>query len=263
MRTARCGTRFCRLGRGSRVCSRGGPRCGEEAAWGVISCRSRAPPTCRTRCCGRSRCPPSTTAGPSSRPSGAGCSRRSSRCSARQDRSSSSRRPGTGAWEAALVNTLSPGDRVLCFETGHFATLWQEMARSLGLEVDFVPGDWRHGVDPADGRATTAGRRRTRDQGRLRRAQRDVDGGDEPDRRGPCRDRRRRPPGAAPRRHHLLARLHRLPARRVEGRRHGRRLAEGADAPARHELQRGERQGAGGLPHGRRCADRSGTGTRS
>ncbi|MET0233063.1 MAG: aminotransferase class V-fold PLP-dependent enzyme [Kibdelosporangium sp.] len=57
---------------------------------------------------------------------------------------------GTGAWEAALVNTLSPGDRVLCFETGHFATLWQAMARDLGLEVDFVPGDWRHGVDPAD-----------------------------------------------------------------------------------------------------------------
>lgn len=55
---------------------------------------------------------------------------------------------GTGAWEAALVNTLSPGDRVLCFETGHFATLWQQMASRLGLEVDFVPGDWRHGVDP-------------------------------------------------------------------------------------------------------------------
>ncbi|MCE7001342.1 aminotransferase class V-fold PLP-dependent enzyme [Kibdelosporangium philippinense] len=57
---------------------------------------------------------------------------------------------GTGAWEAALVNTLSPGDRVLCFETGHFATLWQAMARDLGLEVDFVPGDWRHPVDPAE-----------------------------------------------------------------------------------------------------------------
>src|SRR5205085_8561622 len=56
---------------------------------------------------------------------------------------------GTGAWEAALVNTLSPGDRVLCFETGHFATQWQRMARNLGLEVTFVPGDWRHGVDPA------------------------------------------------------------------------------------------------------------------
>ncbi|MBW2442166.1 MAG: aminotransferase class V-fold PLP-dependent enzyme [Deltaproteobacteria bacterium] len=55
---------------------------------------------------------------------------------------------GTGAWEAALANTLSPGDRVLMFETGHFATLWRNMAVALGLEVDFVPTDWRHGVDP-------------------------------------------------------------------------------------------------------------------
>ena len=56
---------------------------------------------------------------------------------------------GTGAWEGALVNTLSPGDRVLMFETGHFATLWRAMAERLGLVVDFVPGDWRSGVDPA------------------------------------------------------------------------------------------------------------------
>ena len=56
---------------------------------------------------------------------------------------------GTGAWEAALVNTLSPGDRVLMFETGHFAALWRAMAERLGLVVDFVPGDWRSGVDPA------------------------------------------------------------------------------------------------------------------
>lgn len=56
---------------------------------------------------------------------------------------------GTGAWEAALVNTLSPGDRVLAFETGHFATLWKNVAVALGLDVDWVPGDWRHGVDPA------------------------------------------------------------------------------------------------------------------
>jgi alanine-glyoxylate transaminase/serine-glyoxylate transaminase/serine-pyruvate transaminase len=55
---------------------------------------------------------------------------------------------GTGAWEAALVNTLSPGDRVLMFETGHFATLWCALARRFGLEVEVVPGDWRHGVDP-------------------------------------------------------------------------------------------------------------------
>ncbi|MBU3066654.1 aminotransferase class V-fold PLP-dependent enzyme [Nocardia sp. NEAU-G5] len=56
---------------------------------------------------------------------------------------------GTGAWEAALVNTLSPGDRVLAFETGHFSTLWRDMAQRLGLVVDFVPGDWRRGADPA------------------------------------------------------------------------------------------------------------------
>ncbi|OLF12150.1 serine--glyoxylate aminotransferase [Actinophytocola xinjiangensis] len=56
---------------------------------------------------------------------------------------------GTGAWEAALVNTLSPGDRVLAYETGHFATLWRDLAVSLGLRVDLVPGDWRHAADPA------------------------------------------------------------------------------------------------------------------
>ena len=55
---------------------------------------------------------------------------------------------GTGAWEAALVNTLSAGDKVLMFETGHFATLWRNMATALGLEVEFVATDWRHGVDP-------------------------------------------------------------------------------------------------------------------
>ncbi len=55
---------------------------------------------------------------------------------------------GTGAWEAALVNTLSPGDHVLMAETGHFATLWRKMAARLGLEAEFLPGDWRHGADP-------------------------------------------------------------------------------------------------------------------
>ncbi|MEC8774852.1 MAG: aminotransferase class V-fold PLP-dependent enzyme, partial [Pseudomonadota bacterium] len=55
---------------------------------------------------------------------------------------------GTGAWEAALVNTLSPGDHVLMYETGQFATLWQNLARRLDLAPEFVEGDWRHGVDP-------------------------------------------------------------------------------------------------------------------
>src|SRR6201989_171442 len=56
---------------------------------------------------------------------------------------------GTGAWEAAIVNTLSPGDKVLMVETGHFATLWRQMAGRFGIEVDFVPGDWRRGAAPA------------------------------------------------------------------------------------------------------------------
>ncbi|KKL62963.1 hypothetical protein LCGC14_2179880, partial [marine sediment metagenome] len=53
---------------------------------------------------------------------------------------------GTGAWEAALVNTLSPGDRVLMFETGHFATLWKKLAEKLGLKAEFIEGDWRGGA---------------------------------------------------------------------------------------------------------------------
>jgi alanine-glyoxylate transaminase/serine-glyoxylate transaminase/serine-pyruvate transaminase len=55
---------------------------------------------------------------------------------------------GTGAWEAALVNTLSPGDRVLMAETGQFAALWSKLAKRLGLDVEVIPGDWRHGADP-------------------------------------------------------------------------------------------------------------------
>jgi alanine-glyoxylate transaminase/serine-glyoxylate transaminase/serine-pyruvate transaminase len=55
---------------------------------------------------------------------------------------------GTGAWEAALVNTLSPGDRILAFDIGEFAKLWYELAKRLGLEVEVVSGDWTHGVDP-------------------------------------------------------------------------------------------------------------------
>jgi len=56
---------------------------------------------------------------------------------------------GTGAWEAALVNTLSPGDTVLMVETGQFASLWEQMAKRLGLNVELLPTDWRHGADPS------------------------------------------------------------------------------------------------------------------
>ena len=86
---------------------------------------------------------------------------------------------GTGAWEAALVNVLAPGDRVLAFDTGYFAGLWQEMATRLGLQVELVPGDWRHGVER--GARAAASRRRSPacDQGRDGRAQRDLDRSDE------------------------------------------------------------------------------------
>ena len=102
-----------------------------------------------TGCCGRWRPPRSITAVPSS-PALA------RHVLAGLGRLCGSTRPvavypssGTGAWEAALVNTLSPGDRVLAFDTGHFATLWSQMARKLGLDVDLVPGDWRQGVQAA------------------------------------------------------------------------------------------------------------------
>lgn len=54
---------------------------------------------------------------------------------------------GTGAWEAALLNTLSPGDKVLMYETGHFATLWKNIALKLGLQPEFIASDWRSGAD--------------------------------------------------------------------------------------------------------------------
>jgi alanine-glyoxylate transaminase / serine-glyoxylate transaminase / serine-pyruvate transaminase len=57
---------------------------------------------------------------------------------------------GTGAWEAAIVNTLSPGDRVLLFETGHFSQLWRQVAEKFGIQVDYVPGNWRKGASAAE-----------------------------------------------------------------------------------------------------------------
>jgi alanine-glyoxylate transaminase/serine-glyoxylate transaminase/serine-pyruvate transaminase len=66
---------------------------------------------------------------------------------------------GSGAWEAAIVNTLSPGDRVLMFETGHFSNLWRDVAQRHGLQVEYVPGDWRRGAS-----AVEAEKRLTEDQ---------------------------------------------------------------------------------------------------
>ncbi|MDE1903006.1 MAG: aminotransferase class V-fold PLP-dependent enzyme [Alphaproteobacteria bacterium] len=63
---------------------------------------------------------------------------------------------GTGAWEAAILNTLSPGDKVLAFETGQFATLWRNLAQRHGIDVDLIPSDWRHPADPAQFEARLA-----------------------------------------------------------------------------------------------------------
>src|SRR5215471_7432789 len=57
---------------------------------------------------------------------------------------------GTGAWEAAIVNTLSAGDRVLMFETGHFSNLWRDIAQRHGIQVEYVPGNWRRGASPEE-----------------------------------------------------------------------------------------------------------------
>jgi alanine-glyoxylate transaminase / serine-glyoxylate transaminase / serine-pyruvate transaminase len=72
---------------------------------------------------------------------------------------------GSGAWEAAIVNTLSPGDRILMFETGHFSNLWRDIALRHGLIVDYAPGDWRRGAQPSD-----AEKRLTEDTGHAIKA---------------------------------------------------------------------------------------------
>ncbi len=104
---------------------------------------------------------------------------------------------GTGAWEAALVNTLSPGDRVLMVETGQFATQWKTMAQKLGLKPEFIPGDWRTGADAGHDRRASAQGQGARDQGGVRAAQRDRDRLPVADRSDPQGDQRRRPSGAA------------------------------------------------------------------
>jgi D-arabinose 1-dehydrogenase-like Zn-dependent alcohol dehydrogenase len=98
---------------------------------------------------------------------------------------------GTGAWEAALANTLQPGDGVVIYETGHFATLWAQMARELGLDVTFLEGDWRRGVDAAAiGEVLAADTDIA--SGRARDAQRDVDRRHQRHPRRARRDGRRR-----------------------------------------------------------------------
>ncbi|MGY4452227.1 aspartate aminotransferase-like enzyme [Bradyrhizobium sp. i1.3.1] len=145
---------------------------------------------------------------------------------------------GTGAWEAAIVNTLSPGDRVLMVETGHFATLWRQMAGRFGIEVDFVPGDWRRGADPALIEAKL-----TEDKARAIKAVMVVHNETSTGATSRIAEiraaiDRTAHPAPADGGHHLLARLGRLPPRRVEGRCQRELLAEGFHVAARSRLQR-------------------------
>jgi alanine-glyoxylate transaminase/serine-glyoxylate transaminase/serine-pyruvate transaminase len=154
---------------------------------------------------------------------------------------------GTGAWEAALVNTLSPGDRVLMVETGWFATLWSRMAKKLGLEVELIEGDWRSGVDAGAIEARLA-----EDKGHAIKAvcivhNETSTGVTSGVAAVQARDRQGGHPALLLVGHDLVARLHRLPARRMGRRRHGRRVAEGPDAAAGPVVQRDLGQGGCGV----------------
>ena len=160
---------------------------------------------------------------------------------------------GTGAWEAAITNTLNPGDRVLMARTGQFSKLWAEMAGRLGLEVEVIDVAWGAGAP-----VTEFGRRLADDvEGKIKavfvthnetatgvtsdvaavRAVMDA----------AYHDALLFVDGVS------LDRLDRLPHGRLEGRSRGHRQPEGADAARRPRHPRGQREGAGGLARTRRC----------
>ena len=112
---------------------------------------------------------------------------------------------GTGAWEASAGEYALRATECLCFETGHFATLWRKMADKLGLAVDFVPGDWRSGVDAAEVESRLSQDRRPRDQGRARGSQRNIDGSHQPDPTHPPGDRPRLSSCIVDGRYHFVA----------------------------------------------------------
>ena len=152
---------------------------------------------------------------------------------------------GTGAWEAALVNTLSPGDKVLMVETGQFATLWKKMAEKLGLVPEFIATDWRIGADPAAIEA-----RLREDKGKEIKAVCFLHNETSTGCLSPVAEIRKAIDKAG---HPALLMVDtisssgfgRLPARRMGRRRISRRRAERSDATARHVVQCGQRQGAG------------------
>ena len=169
---------------------------------------------------------------------------------------------GTGAWEAALVNTLSPGDRVLMVETGQFATLWKKMAEKHRAQAGVHHDRLAHRRRPDGDRGPTCARTRSKEIKAVCVLHNETSTGC----LSPIAEIRKAidaagHPALLHGRHHLVARLDRLPPRRMGRRRHRRRRAEGPDAAARHVVQRGQRQGAGGEPRPPSCRSRSGPGT--
>ncbi len=110
---------------------------------------------------------------------------------------------GTGAWEAAIVNTLSPGDKVLMAETGQFAVLWRGIAERFRLDVEFLPTDWRRGADVAEIEARLAADRGHKIKAVCVVAQRDLDQLRHPSARGPQGAQSHQSSGAPDGRHHL------------------------------------------------------------
>ena len=145
---------------------------------------------------------------------------------------------GTGAWEAGIVNTLSPGDKVLMFETGQFARLWKEMAVKLGLDVHFVASDWRHGADQDEVEGDSPRGSQSSDQGRLvvHNETSSAVTNSVPSMRK-AMDRAKHP-ALSDGGHHFFAGFDRLPARRMGRGRDHRGLAEGTDVAAGVGLQR-------------------------
>ena len=168
---------------------------------------------------------------------------------------------GTGAWEAAIVNTLSPGDKVLMAETGQFAVLWLGIAEKFKLDVEFLPTDWRRGADVERDRGEACRRSRAQDQGRVRGAQRDLDQLRHPSARSSQGAQPHQPSGAADGRYHLRSRRAGIRARRLGHRYLRRRLAEGHDAAAGARASTRSRKRRWRPPRPTRRCGPTGTGT--
>ena len=168
--------------------------------------------------------------------------------------------PGRRRWSTRC----RPGDTVLASRPGTSPRCGRRWPPGWGCEVEFVPGDWRHGADPQAVAGAAGGRHRARDQGRDGGPQRDLHRRHQPGRRrsGPRIDAADHPALLLVDTISSLG-SDRLPARRVGRGRHRRRLAEGAHAAARAELQRGQREGARRRSRPRGCPGPSGTGSRS